>query len=61
MFAFGCNINNKCGNKQWPFVEKQADPFHIDLEDKENGLGLSDGLRVEKVMATNCATIIVVG
>ena len=62
VFAFGCNLNNKCGNKKWPPVESQAKPFLIDQEDPEQGLGMIDGsgLRVEMVIATNCATLIVV-
>jgi len=61
VFAFGNNADNKCGNKKWPPVEKQSTPFLIDKADKKNGLGLTDGMRVEMVIATNCATLIVVG
>jgi len=60
VFAFGYNLNNKCGNRQWPPIENQAVPFLIEKEDAENGMGLGEGLHVELVMATNCATIIVV-
>jgi len=61
VFAFGNNMDNKCGNKKWPPVEKQSTPFLIDKVEKKNGLGLTEGMRVEMVIATNCATLIVVG